>query len=117
MGSGGELVEERTGITNTAGTFGGHEDDSNGSDGSLGVPWVAVGPGEVAGLLAEYRRAVEAVEALRAGLLAAGLRPRELPELTPTLDIEGRACVVVGQLPAHAAARIAALLNRAGRAA
>jgi hypothetical protein len=102
------------------GTFGGHEDDDNNGNAHMGVPWVAVGPGEVAGLIAQYRRAAEAVEALRAGLLAAGLRPRELPELpelVATLDIEGRACVVVGQLPASAAARVAALLNREGRAA
>jgi hypothetical protein len=41
----------------------------------LDVPWVAVAEGEPAALMAAYRQARTVVDELRAGLVAAGLRP------------------------------------------
>ncbi len=47
--------------------------------------------------MGEYRQAVGAAEALAVALLAAGVERGELPELTATLDGDGRACVLIGR--------------------
>jgi hypothetical protein len=98
--------------------FGGTEDDDDfgHSDGAQ-MPWIPVRPEEVAALMGEYRRAVGAAEALAVGLLTAGLERGELPEMTATLDADGRACVLIGQLSACAARRVAVALRRAGNVA
>jgi hypothetical protein len=60
------LVEGRVGVTTRAGTLGGAEDDDNTWNGDgVEVPWASVGSGEVAGLMVEYRQAVEAAELVR----------------------------------------------------
>ncbi len=73
----------------------------------------AVASGEVAGLMAAYRRAVRGADQLRAGLIAAGLDPDELT-VVAGLGEDGESVVHVTAFPVLAVALSALLADDAG---